>query len=131
MNAAYLEQMQAHLDEGGTLTHRNGVELLAEIMKLRVKLKDARNRLDTIRETNPEIALDYDIERIDVVLSGECDECHRHEMHIERLQRGLHEAIGALSEDAPLGARITATKLIRGLLPKSDSVRSGEGPKSG
>lgn len=35
MNQAHLEQMRAHVDEGGTLSHRNGVELLAEVERLR------------------------------------------------------------------------------------------------
>ena len=46
---------------------------IAEINRLRAKLKDARNRLDSIRETNREIHLDYDIERIDAVLSNADD----------------------------------------------------------
>lgn len=36
--------------------------------RLFAKLRDARNRLDTIRETNPEISLDHDIELIDIAL---------------------------------------------------------------
>ena len=39
-----------------------------KIRLLRGKLSDARNRLDTIRETHPEISLNHDIERIDAVL---------------------------------------------------------------
>lgn len=31
----YLEQMQAHIDEGGTLSHKNAIELLAEVKRLR------------------------------------------------------------------------------------------------
>ncbi len=46
-----------------------GNVLAHEVEVLRAKLKDARNRLDTIRETHPDIGLDYDIERIDAVLS--------------------------------------------------------------
>lgn len=42
------------------------------IEQLRAKLQDARNRLDTIRETHPEISLDHDIELIDAVLSPNC-----------------------------------------------------------
>jgi hypothetical protein len=35
MDRAYLEQMRAHVDEGGALSHINGVELLAEVERLR------------------------------------------------------------------------------------------------
>ena len=35
MDKAYIEQMRAHVDEGGQLSHRNGVELLDEIERLR------------------------------------------------------------------------------------------------
>lgn len=35
MRREYLEQMQAHVDEGGRLSHQNGVELFAEVMALR------------------------------------------------------------------------------------------------
>ncbi len=38
--------------------------------QVRAKLKDARNRLDTIRETNPEISLDHDIAQIDAALGS-------------------------------------------------------------
>lgn len=34
MTKEYLEQMRAHVDEGGQLSHRNGVDLLAEIERL-------------------------------------------------------------------------------------------------
>lgn len=40
-----------------------------KIQLLRGKLSDARNRLNTIREINPDISLNYDIERIDAVLT--------------------------------------------------------------
>lgn len=30
----YLEQMRAHVDEGGQLSHRNGLDLLAEVERL-------------------------------------------------------------------------------------------------
>jgi hypothetical protein len=49
MEAHYLEQMQAHLDDGGKLSHQNAVDLLKEVWKLRArnttKYKDA---LETI-----------------------------------------------------------------------------------
>jgi hypothetical protein len=45
--------------------------LQKRVADLEGKLSDARNRLDTIRETNPEISLDYDIELIDAVLEAE------------------------------------------------------------
>ena len=38
--------------------------------QVRAKLKDARNRLDTIRETNPEISLNHDIAQIDAALGS-------------------------------------------------------------
>lgn len=31
---AYFEQMRAHVDEGGQLSHRNGLDLLAEVERL-------------------------------------------------------------------------------------------------
>lgn len=34
MKADYLEQMQAHVDEGGRLDHRNAVDLLGEVRRL-------------------------------------------------------------------------------------------------
>lgn len=47
----------------------NNIEFAALAEKTRAKLQDARNRFDTIRETNPEISLDHDIEQIDLVLA--------------------------------------------------------------
>lgn len=35
MTDSYFEQMQAHVDEGGTLSHQNGVALLVEVARLR------------------------------------------------------------------------------------------------
>ena len=35
LRGSYLEMMQAHVDEGGRLSHRNGVDLLAEVARLR------------------------------------------------------------------------------------------------
>lgn len=35
MRAGYLEMMRAHCDEGGTLSHRNGLDLLQETETLR------------------------------------------------------------------------------------------------
>ena len=35
MSDEYLEQMQAHLDMGGKLNHKNAVELLAELNRCR------------------------------------------------------------------------------------------------
>lgn len=37
MTKGYLEQMRAHVDEGGKLSHQNGVELLAEVERLRAE----------------------------------------------------------------------------------------------
>jgi hypothetical protein len=34
MRADYLEQMRAHVDEGGKLSHQNGVDLLTEVERL-------------------------------------------------------------------------------------------------
>ena len=39
MNQAYLDQMRAHVDAGGKLTHRNAVELLTELERLRERIK--------------------------------------------------------------------------------------------
>jgi hypothetical protein len=36
----YLDHIQAHVDEGGTISHRNGVDLLAEVHRLRKVLDD-------------------------------------------------------------------------------------------
>jgi hypothetical protein len=33
LSSDYLEQMQAHVDEGGTLSHQNGIELLTELRR--------------------------------------------------------------------------------------------------
>lgn len=35
MKAPYLESMRAHVDEGGQLSHRNGLDLLTEVERLR------------------------------------------------------------------------------------------------
>jgi len=43
MKQSYLEQMRAHIDEGGQLNHRNGVDLLVEVEKLREILKHVHN----------------------------------------------------------------------------------------
>ena len=34
LRPSYLEQMRAHVDEGGRLSHRNGLDLLAEVERL-------------------------------------------------------------------------------------------------
>jgi hypothetical protein len=34
MRRSYREMMRAHCDEGGTLDHRNGMDLLAEVERL-------------------------------------------------------------------------------------------------
>ena len=34
MDKNYIKQMEAHVDEGETLSHKNGVDLLAEILNL-------------------------------------------------------------------------------------------------
>ena len=34
LRPSYLEQMRAHIDEGGQLSHRNGLDLLAEVERL-------------------------------------------------------------------------------------------------
>ena len=41
MDKQYLEQIAAHVDNFGRLSHRNGVELLAEVVRLREALKPA------------------------------------------------------------------------------------------
>lgn len=35
---SYLEQMRAHVDEGGQLSHRNGLDLLAEVERLQASM---------------------------------------------------------------------------------------------
>ncbi len=45
LDAEYLEQMRAHVDEGGKLTHINAVELMAELDRLREGLKSAHGHL--------------------------------------------------------------------------------------
>ena len=44
MTRELLEQMQAHVDSGGQLTHLNAVELLARVSFLEMTLKDIRRR---------------------------------------------------------------------------------------
>ena len=39
----YLDQMQAHIDEDGTLTHRNAIDLFNEVLRLRVGLIEIRD----------------------------------------------------------------------------------------
>lgn len=34
LSSIYIEQMRAHVDEGGKLSHRNGLDLLAEVERL-------------------------------------------------------------------------------------------------
>jgi hypothetical protein len=34
LRPSYLKQMRAHVDEGGQLSHRNGLDLLAEVERL-------------------------------------------------------------------------------------------------
>lgn len=34
LSPSYLEMMRAHVDEGGQLSHRNGLDLLAEVERL-------------------------------------------------------------------------------------------------
>lgn len=34
MDASYIESMQAHVDEGGKLSHQNAIDLLAEVKRL-------------------------------------------------------------------------------------------------
>jgi hypothetical protein len=38
LRASYLEMMRAHVDEGGKLSHQNGVHLLAEVERLNLIL---------------------------------------------------------------------------------------------
>ena len=40
MEPEYIEQMQAHIDEGGKLTHKNALELFAEVKRLMVMNDD-------------------------------------------------------------------------------------------
>lgn len=35
LRSSYLEMMRVHVDEGGQLSHRNGLDLLAEVERLR------------------------------------------------------------------------------------------------
>lgn len=54
MRASYLEQMRAHVDDGGKLTHANAVDLLAEIERLLappVTLEQRRKTLESQRIT--------------------------------------------------------------------------------
>ena len=69
LNLASLEPAETRaLEDALTVALRGTME------RLFATLRDARNRLDTIRETNPEISLDHDIELIDDALgSPECD----------------------------------------------------------
>ena len=51
MTDEYLEQMQAHLDAGGVLSHRNGLDLLAEVRRLEDQLtweQDSHKRTQRI-----------------------------------------------------------------------------------
>lgn len=43
---AYFEQMRAHVDEGGQLSHRNGVDLLAEVERLQAVKRRALSLAD-------------------------------------------------------------------------------------
>ena len=59
MRPEYLEQMQAHLDEGGGLSHQNGVDLLREVQQLRadaVRLKADLKALQDLIAMQPSIA---------------------------------------------------------------------------
>lgn len=38
MKASYLEMMRAHVDDGGQLSHRNGLDLLTEVERLQLIL---------------------------------------------------------------------------------------------
>jgi hypothetical protein len=44
MDKPYLEQMRAHADEGGSLSHRNATDLLRQVEKL----TEFRERLDVV-----------------------------------------------------------------------------------
>jgi hypothetical protein len=44
MDKPYLEQMRAHVDEGGKLTHQNAHDLLRQVEKL----SEFRDRLDVV-----------------------------------------------------------------------------------
>ena len=61
MLASYLEQMRAHVDEGGQLSHRNGIDRLAEVDRLRLaQQEDQPNFRDERFEEkikNPEYAI--------------------------------------------------------------------------
>ena len=45
MDDKYLDQMEAHLDEGGQLSHINGLGLFNELKKVRNALKTAKSLL--------------------------------------------------------------------------------------
>lgn len=38
LQSSYLQTMRAHVDEGGQLSHRNGLDLLAEVERLQAEL---------------------------------------------------------------------------------------------
>jgi len=40
MEQNYLEQMEAHIDEGGQLSHRNGIDLFKEVARLKKELRE-------------------------------------------------------------------------------------------
>jgi chorismate mutase len=53
ITSAYFEQMRAHTDEGGQLSHRNGMDLLAEIERL---LKERQAVARAIAKTRTNLA---------------------------------------------------------------------------
>lgn len=48
MQTSYLEMMRAHVDDGGRLSHRNGLDLLEEVKELRAVLAHLQEALDRI-----------------------------------------------------------------------------------
>lgn len=52
MKQEYLEQMRAHVDEGGRLIHRNSVDLLAEVERLQAQLEAVERERDRAEELN-------------------------------------------------------------------------------
>jgi len=72
MTDGYLEQMEAHVDAGGTLSHANATDLLQQVMQQREAMKEA---------------LEYFSNREDITHQG----CANEEM---KLAHGLREVLG-------------------------------------
>jgi len=64
MRTSYLEMMRAHVDDGGSLSHQNGVDLLAEIERLTRQRDEAKAELARIRGLPRLAALDEENRRL-------------------------------------------------------------------